>query len=249
MASVASDKSLNICNIIKLKTDMVNRQVKERRFWDWFADYYDSFINRVFRKTYKTILENIDSDLDPGHNVLEIGTGTGIIPFSIYSTVSSITATDISPEMIRVANQKLLKSKIANIDFQIQDSYNLTFPDKSFDVVIASNLFHLLYEPEKPLKEIGRVMKDDGIFIAPTLCVGENTKSKIIATIIGSLSGFKVVNKWSFKEFKCMLTNNGFDIYKESRIEGRLLTAYFVMKKQPCVDRLENHSDHDALSV
>ena len=235
MASVALDKTLNICNIIKLKTDMVNRQVKERRFWDWFANYYDSFINKVFGKTYKTILENIDSDLNVCHHVLEIGTGTGIIPFSIYSKVSSVIATDISPGMVRIANQKLLESKITNLDFQIQDSYNLTFPDKSFDIVIASNVFHLLYEPEKPLKEIGRVMKDNGIFIAPTLCVGENTKSKIIATIIGSLSGFKVVNKWSFKELKSLLTKNGFDINKESRIEGRLLTAYFVMKKQQCV--------------
>jgi ubiquinone/menaquinone biosynthesis C-methylase UbiE len=210
---------------------MDNRQNKERRFWDRFANYYDSFIDKVFRKTYKTILENIDSDLNISHNVLEIGTGTGIIPFSIYSKVSSIVATDISPEMIRIANQKSKRLKIKNIDFQTQDSYNLTFPDKSFDIVIASNLFHLLYEPEKPINELKRVMKDDGIFIAPTLCVGENTKSKIIATIIGSLSGFKVVNKWSYKDFKSMLTNNGLVIYKALRIEDRLLTAYLVMKK------------------
>jgi phosphatidylethanolamine/phosphatidyl-N-methylethanolamine N-methyltransferase len=210
---------------------MNNRQNDEKRFWDRFAKYYDSFIDKVFRKTYKTILENIDSDLNSSCNVLEIGTGTGIIPFSIYSKVSSIIATDISAEMIQIANQKLINSKIRNIDFQIQDSYNLTFPDKSFDVVIASNLFHLLYEPEKPIKEIMRVMKENGIFIAPTLCVGENTKSKIIATVIGSLSGIKVVNKWSYKEFTSMLTCYGLVINKELRIEGRLLTAYIVMKK------------------
>jgi len=210
---------------------MNNRQKKERKFWDRFANFYDSFIDKVFRKTYKTILENIDSDLNLTHNVLEIGTGTGIIPFSIHSKVSSIIATDISPEMVRVAKQKLKKSKIKNVDFQIEDSYNLTFPDKSFDIVIASNLFHLLYEPEKPIKEIKRVMKDNGIFIAPTLCVGENTKSKIIATVIGFISGFKVVNKWSFQDFRSMLTNNGLVIYKALRIEGKLLTAYIVMKK------------------
>jgi ubiquinone/menaquinone biosynthesis C-methylase UbiE len=210
---------------------MNNRQNKESRFWDRFANYYDSFIDKVFRKTYKTILENIDSDLNLSHNVLEIGTGTGIISFSIYSKVSSIIATDISPEMVRVANQKLINSKIRNIDFQIQDSYNLTFPDKSFDIVIASNLFHLLYEPEKAIKEIKRVMKDNGIFIAPTFCVGENTKSKVIATVIGFLSGFKLVNKWSFQDFKSMLTDNGLVIYKALRIEGKLLTAYIVMKK------------------
>lgn len=210
---------------------MNNRQDKERRFWDRFASYYDSFIDKVFRKTYKAILENIDSDLTISHTVLELGTGTGIIPFAIYSKVSSIVATDISPVMVRVANEKLAKSKIKNIEFQIQDSYNLAFPDKSFDVVIASNLLHLLYEPEKPIQEIKRVMKDNGIFIAPTLCVGENTRSKIIATIVGSLSGFKVVNKWSFNDFKSMLTSNGLVIDKALRIDDKLLTAYVVMKK------------------
>ena len=210
---------------------MDNRQNRERRFWDRFANYYDSFIDKVFRKTYKTILENIDSELNLNQNVLEVGTGTGIIPFSIYSKVSNIIATDISPEMVRIANRKLIKSNIKNIDFQIQDSYNLTFPNKSFDIVIASNLLHLLYEPEKPINELKRVMKDTGIFIAPTLCVGENTKSKIIATIIASLSGIKVVNKWSYKDFISMLTNNGLAIYKSFRIEDKLLTAYIVMKK------------------
>jgi ubiquinone/menaquinone biosynthesis C-methylase UbiE len=208
---------------------MDNRQKKERRFWDRFANYYDSFINKVFRKSYSFILENIEPDLNLNHNVLEIGTGTGIIPFSICSKVSSIVATDISPEMVRVAKQKLLKAKTKNIDFQIQDSYNLTLPDKSFDIVIASNLLHL-HDPEKPINEVKRVMKDNGIFIAPTLCAGENTKSKIIASIIGTLSGFKVVNKWSINEFKDMLINNGFIIIKAVITYDKIPLAYIVMK-------------------
>ncbi len=210
---------------------MNNRQSNERKFWDKFAYIYDSFINVVFGRTYKKILENLNSDLNTSLNVLDIGTGTGIIPFSICSKVASVTATDISPEMIHVATQKQENSNIINIDFQVQDSYSLTFTDKSFDIVIASNLFHLLYEPEKPINEIKRVLKDDGIFIAPTLCVGENTKSKIIATVIGLLSGFRVVNKWSFQDFKSMLTINGFTIQKAYRIEGKILTAYIVMSK------------------
>jgi len=44
------------------------------------------------------------------------------------------------------------------------------------------------------------------------------------------LSRFKVVNKWSYKDFKSMLTNNGLVICKALRIEARLLTAYIVMK-------------------
>jgi ubiquinone/menaquinone biosynthesis C-methylase UbiE len=210
---------------------MDNRQIKERKFWEKFAKIYDSFINLIFENTYKTVFYNLDSDLNTSLNVLDIGTGTGIIPFFICSKVSKVTATDISPEMIQIAKQKQEKFKIKNIDFQVQDSYNLTFADKSFDVVIAANLFHLLFEPEKPLAEVKRVMKDDGIFIAPTLCVGENKKSKIIATAIGTFSGFKVVNKWSIREFKVMLINNGLNIVKDVTIDGRFPLAYIVLKK------------------
>lgn len=212
------------------------RQKKEKRFWDRFAGYYDSFIDKVFSKSYASILENIEPDLNINCGVLEIGTGTGIISFAICSKVSSIVATDISPEMIHVANQKLAKSKIQNIDFQIQDSYNLSLPDKSFCIVIASNLLHLLYEPDRPLKEVRRVMRDDAVFIAPTLCAGENIKSKIIASIIGTLSGFKVVNKWSINEFKNMLISNGFIIIRTVIIYDKIPLAYIVMKKNPAAE-------------
>ncbi len=210
---------------------MFNRQKNERRFWDKFAAHYDSFVRNIFGKTYKSILENMDSELNANQAVLEIGTGTGIIPFAIYSKVSSIVATDISPDMIKIASQKQADLNIRNINFQVQDSYNLAFPDKSFDVVIASNLLHLLYEPEKPLAEVMRVMKDDGIFIAPTFCVGENLRSKVITTVAGIISGFKIINNWSIREFKIMLLNNGFKIIKDVRIDGRFPFVYIVLKK------------------
>lgn len=210
---------------------MEDRKVKERKFWDRFAGKYDSFISHVVKKTYISILENIDSELNTDQCVLEIGTGTGIISFSICSKVSSIIATDISPEMIRIANNVRNNLGKNNISFQVQDSYKLTFPDNSFDMVIASNLLHLLYEPEKPLKEVKRVLKDNGIFIAPTFCVGENIKSVIITTIVGFFSGFKVVNKWSSNDYKAMLINNGFTINKEQKINGKFPLTYIVLKK------------------
>ena len=98
--------------------------------------------------------------------------------------------------------------------------------------MIASNLLHLLYEPEKPINEVKRIMKDNGIFIAPTLCAGENAKSKVIASIIGTLSGFKVVNKWSINEYKNMLASNGFIIIRTVIINDKIPLAYVVMKNR-----------------
>jgi len=210
---------------------MKNRQIKEQKFWDKFARYYDLFIKKTLGKTYEVIFENIDTELNPNQNVLEIGTGTGIIPFSICTKVNSVIATDISPEMILIAKQKQSELHIKNIDFQVQDAYHLSFADHSFDLVIASNILHLFYEPEQPISEIKRVMKNDGVFIAPTFCVGERMKSKIISTIAGALSGFKIVNKWCIRDFTSMLESHGFELKKVLTVEGRFPLAYVVMKK------------------
>ena len=210
--------------------DVDDRQIKEKKFWQKFARHYDVFITWTLGKIYKSIIENIESELNENLSVLEIGTGTGIIPFSICSKVASVVGIDISLEMIQIANKNLGGLHIENISFKVEDSYNLTFDDKSFDVVIASNVLHLLYEPEKALNEVKRVLKDDGIFIAPTFCHGEYTRSKIISSMVGFVSGFKVVHKWSIHDFKSFLTNNGFIIDKEMRIDGRFPLVYIVMK-------------------
>jgi phosphatidylethanolamine/phosphatidyl-N-methylethanolamine N-methyltransferase len=210
---------------------MENRPHKEQKFWDKFAGKYDSFIKNTVDSTYQTVISHMDSELNREQRVLEIGTGTGIISFSICTKVSAIIATDISPAMIGVAGQKQKEAGITNIDFQVQDSYHLTFPDASFDLVIASNLLHLLYEPEKPVKEVYRVLKENGIFIAPTFCVGENKKSRFITTVAGWFSGFKIINKWRIREFKHLLTAHGFIIDKAVQIDGRFPMAYVVMKK------------------
>jgi ubiquinone/menaquinone biosynthesis C-methylase UbiE len=209
---------------------MNNKQLKENTFWNSFANHYDFFIKIMFCKTYKKILFLLNSELKSKQKILDIGTGTGIIPFSICQKVKSVVATDISPEMIKIAKQKQVSSGIENIDFQVQDAYNLPFPDKSFDVVIAANLLHLLFEPEKPISEAKRVLKDNGIFIAPTLCAGENFRSKAMANI-SAMAGIRFVNKWSINEFEAMLKSNGLIIFKTIKINGRFPLAYSVTSK------------------
>ncbi len=106
--------------------------------------------------------------------VLELATGTGPIARHIVNAAAHIEATDASAEMIAEAKRD---NRSAKLYFSVQDMFSLPYADKSFDVVIVSNALHIVPQPEKALAEIRRVLKDDGVLIAPTFTHAENSFS------------------------------------------------------------------------
>ena len=210
---------------------MKNKIKSESRFWNSFSAKYDRFINRTLGPTYRQLYKMLKTDILGSDKVLEVATGTGLLAFEICSYVNSIIAIDIAPEMIRIARQKQQINKIENIEFQICDSCILEFEDNSFEVVIASNVLHLLFNAEKSLSEIHRVLKNGGIAILPTFCHAENIQSRIISGFM-SLFGFKARNKWSVKSYTTFIENNGFIITKAEVIPGKIPLMYCLVKQR-----------------
>lgn len=208
---------------------MKNRIEKERRFWNWFSGKYDRFIEITLEKTYRQLYELLKEDIDISDNVLEIATGTGLLAFEICNHLNKIKAIDIAPKMIQLACEKQQTKKITNIGFEVGDSCNLAFKDNSFDVVIASNVLHLLFFPEKALAEIGRVLKPGGKAILPTFCHAQNFKSRISSSFMGMFN-FKAQNKWTLESFELFLKNNGFTILKKETVKGLIPLSYLVLK-------------------
>ena len=66
--------------------------------------------------------------------MLDIGTGTGVIPRNMYRYGAKWTGTDISENQIKMANQL---SEGMNIDYYVRPAEKLNFPDDSFDVITA----------------------------------------------------------------------------------------------------------------
>lgn len=209
---------------------MKSRIENERRFWNLFSAKYDRFINSTLGTTYQQLYQKLIADVSGSGKILEVATGTGLLAFEICNYVNSINAIDIAPEMIWIAREKQHQKSISNIVFEVGDSCNLLFEDSSFDVVIASNVLHLLFEPEKSLSEIRRVLKPDGIAILPTFCHADNIQSRIISGFM-SLFGFRARNKWSTKSFVLFLDNNRFAIIKSQIIPGKIPLMYCVAKK------------------
>ena len=69
-----------------------------------------------------------------GQSVLDVGTGTGVLPRNMYRYGAKWTAADISENQIKQA--KIL-SKGMDIDFHVMSVEDINFSDNSFDVITA----------------------------------------------------------------------------------------------------------------
>ena len=61
---------------------------------------------------------------------------------------------------------------------------------QSFDVVIVSNALHIVPEPAKALAEIHRVLKNDGVLIAPPFTHANNHVRGRVKAFLMKLAGF-----------------------------------------------------------
>ena len=160
--------------------------MKERKtFWDKNAGRYDRFMRKdraAYEEMYKLIRPVVKAK-----TVLELATGTGLIAKHIVNAAAHIEATDASAEMIAEAKRD---NRSAKLHFSVQDVFRLPYADKSFDVVIVSNALHIVPQPELALAEIRRVLKEDGVLIAPTFTHAGNTLRGRIKAFFMKLAGF-----------------------------------------------------------
>jgi len=75
-----------------------------------------------------------------GQDVLDLGTGTGVLPRNLYRFGARFTAADISDNQIREA-KRLSANKQQNISYLVSSAEDISFPDNSFDVITACQCF------------------------------------------------------------------------------------------------------------
>jgi len=103
--------------------------------------------------------------LRPGERLLELGFGTGAFLELVCKTVPgvSIAGVDPSATMVQVAQRRL--RKLPGVDLsQIRIGFErpLTWPERSFEAVVAIHGFQFWEKPEASLAEICRVLKPGG---------------------------------------------------------------------------------------
>src|SRR5574341_880468 len=129
------------------------------KLWDRRARFYDWTLIPMelmgMKKLRKRALQYIK-----GPEVLEVGVVTGK-NLPLYPPGLHITGIDASQRMLEKAHGYAGRMT-SLLDLHVMDVQSLTFPDNSFDTVLATCVFCSVPDPVKGLMEIGRVCKPKG---------------------------------------------------------------------------------------
>lgn len=124
------------------------------RFFDRCAPSWDVGLVRN-EAVISAILDN--AGVQAGTDVLDVACGTGVLfPDYLKRGVASLTAIDISPEMVKIAQQKFPEVRILCGDVE------QTVFDQCFDVIMIYNAFPHFPDPARLIGCLARWVKPGG---------------------------------------------------------------------------------------
>ena len=138
-------------------------------FYKIMAKCYD-LLDFIYFRDYqhsprKASLESINSK----DRVLDIctGTATTVIRIAKQHSNAEIMGIDISDAMLKIAENKLCKEHIKNVELFYMNATDMTFEKDCFDKVLISLVLHEMDDilAEKLLREAVRVLKKEGRII------------------------------------------------------------------------------------
>lgn len=95
--------------------------------------------------------------------ILDVACGTGL-NFPMFPEAGEITAIDLSPRMLEIAQQKAAMLNL-NVQVKVMDAQKLEFPDGSFDTVTSTLSTCTFPDPVQALREMRRVCLTDGLIL------------------------------------------------------------------------------------
>ena len=134
-------------------------------------------------------------DIKEDHNILEIGPGPGYFSTHIAKKLKSgrLVLLDIQQEMLDISKKRLDKRKITNVDYKLSDGNSFDLESNYFDRVFMVTVIGEVENKDKYLKEIYRILKDDGVLSISELA-GDPDKISIdeIQSLV-SVNSFEVI--------------------------------------------------------
>ena len=197
-----------------------------KKIWDLYAPIYELAM-RSDKKVYQFMYDRIPERIR-GKEVLEIATGPGLLAKHVASAASRMIATDYSGGMIAEAKKG---DYPPNLKFEVADAAALPYEDDSFDVVLIANALHVMPQPEKALQEIDRVLRKDGLLIAPNFVEHKAGFISRLWSGILNLAGVRFDHQWTGDEYLAFLERNGWQVTFRKEMSARITLMYTECEK------------------
>ncbi len=127
-----------------------------RETWVGTLRYWETPAGKIrWQRRLKMLTDHVKTDM----KVLEIGCGVGYFTEELAKTKADITAIDISPDLLKVAQDKI--EGATNVRLKLENAYEMSFSDHEFDTIIGSAILHHL-DIDQALREFYRVLKPGG---------------------------------------------------------------------------------------
>lgn len=204
------------------------------RFWDRAARKYaaDPIADMA---GYERTLARTRELLGPAQRVLEIGCGTGTTALRLASACGRLVATDVSPEMIAIAREKLAAAPQPNLEFQVADADAPAFGEACHDVVLAFNVLHLVSDLDATVRAAADALAPGGLFITKTPCVGDMNLlvPKVLLPLMRLVGKAPPVICLRAPELEAALTRRGLELVAVERhgTRGKDIRPFIVARK------------------
>jgi phosphatidylethanolamine/phosphatidyl-N-methylethanolamine N-methyltransferase len=157
-----------------------------------YAAVYDTVFGAALHAGRKAVIQTLNCR--PGERVLEVGVGTGL-SLPLYPADTRIVGIDLSREMLEKARTRVERLRLTNVEaLEEMDAESMSFPDASFDKVVAMYVVSVVRHPKKLVSELERVCRPGGEILIVNHLRSENlvlgALEKSLAPL-SSLIGFR----------------------------------------------------------
>lgn len=202
--------------------------------WSSLSENFDDLQRLVTGEAIDKSIKFELSQLQNLGNLLELGCGNCNYTKSLIENSKSILSTDISEEMVRVAREKL--KDFSNVEVQQSNCYDTGLESKYYDTVVMANLIHVVSQPETAIKEVRRLLKDNGRLVIVSFTIDGLQLQEKIKLVYRFIKNFgsppKGGTKFSLNSLKDFVSNHKFEIEEARLLEGKMSNAIFIVARK-----------------
>ena len=168
------------------------------------------------------------------HRVLDLACGPGIVAEAIAPHVGEVMGIDATPEMIRLAKERLKKARLLNAGFVVADAGQLPFQRERFDQVVTRLSFHHFTDVPAVLSEMRRVLPARGRLIVADVVSSEDADESALHNSLEKLRDPTHVRMYSASSLLDILYFGGFRVmHHETWRQARTFSEWAAIVADP----------------